>query len=129
MGDVFRQDDSGFAVTLFAFAGTAGPAFGPLVCGWIAMYKGWRWIFWVNLIVWMTVWVVTLFTLKESKESILIQRRAARIRKEKNDSRYYAQEEVESKKVGYTKTFLDGIKQPVKLLFTEAIVFSMVRSL
>lgn len=125
VGDVFRQDDSGFAVTLFALAGTAGPAFGPFVCGWIAQFKGWRWIFWVNFIVWMAVWLGTLLLLKESKESILIQRRAAKVRKVTDNCRYYAKEEAESKEVGYTKTFLLGIKLPIVMLFTEAIVFCM----
>lgn len=125
VGDVFRQDDSGFAVTLFAFAGTAGPAFGPFICGWIAMYKGWRWIFWVNFIVWMSVWLATLLTLKETKASILIQRRAAKARKVTNNCKFYAQEEIETKQSGYLRTFANGIKNPFSMLFTEAIVVCM----
>ncbi|CAO1621145.1 unnamed protein product [Sympodiomycopsis kandeliae] len=125
VGDVFRKDDSGFAVTLFAFCGTAGPAFGPLVSGWITLHKGWRWIFWVNFIVWMAVWAGTLVVLKESKESVLIQRKAQRIRKETKQDQWYAQEEVESRQAGYLSVFTQGLLKPMKLLVTEATIICM----
>ncbi|CAO1612711.1 unnamed protein product [Parajaminaea phylloscopi] len=123
VGDVFAKDDSGFAVALFALAGTAGPALGPVASGWIALRKGWRWIFWVNLIVWMAVWAGTLLTLRETKADILIQRRAQRKRKETGDSRYHAR--IEKERPGYAEIFFAGITKPFKLLFTEAIVIAM----
>lgn len=124
VGDVFAKDDSGTAVGLFALAGTAGPALGPVVSGWIALKKGWRWIFWVNFIVWMVVWLGTLLTLRETKADILIQRRAQQKRKETGDERYYA--EIEKQRRGFFETFASGITKPIKLLCTEAVIICMV---
>lgn len=124
VGDVFEPDASGLPMALFALAGTAGPAAGPVVCGWIALKKGWRWIFWVNFIVWMGVWVLTVATLKETRADVLIQRRAAETRKKLGDSRYYAA--AEKTRDTYWVTFIDGIRRPLQLLATEAIVVLMV---
>lgn len=125
VGDVFAKDDSGMAVALFALAGTAGPAFGPIVCGWVSLLKGWRWVFWVNFIVWTAVWFGTLATLVETKADILIQKRAKAKRKETGDDRYYA--EIEKDRRGYLEVFSAGVTRPLVMLATEATVIAMVR--
>lgn len=103
--------------------GTTGPALGPVISGYIDLKKGWRWIFWVQFILWLSFWLITLLFMRETKASILIQRRAAKIRKDTGDSRYTSLEEREQKTL--LQVFWRGIKLPATLLVTESIVMSM----
>lgn len=49
--DLFGRDEGGYAVAIYALSSTDGPPFGNVSMGYIAQYKGWRWLFWVFLIV------------------------------------------------------------------------------
>lgn len=39
------------AVAAFLFVAASGPLVGPLISGFISVYLGWRWTFWVGLMI------------------------------------------------------------------------------
>ena len=49
--DVFARDESGYAMAIYTLSSVIGPPFGNALCGFISQEKGWRWLYWVNLIV------------------------------------------------------------------------------
>lgn len=103
------------ASSLFLLAPFLGPAFGPLLGGFAAEHKGWRWTQWLILFVVVPIYLYSL-RMKETYKKIILQNRA--------------------KKLGIPPppkgpTGLAAIKffititlfRPVKMLFTEPIVF------
>ena len=50
----------GRAVMLLALATNLGPITGPIISGFVSD-KGWRWMFWVNLILTGTMWPILVF--------------------------------------------------------------------
>lgn len=95
-------------MSIFSLAPFAGPAFGPIVAGYIsvsgtvsnALYllemrrltwlKSWRWVFWVTTIFASVCLLVIIFAVPETYAPALLVRKARRIRKETGDERYYA---------------------------------------
>jgi len=50
IADVIPKDQRGVAMGIFSLGPTLGPSLGPIIGGFVAQYKGWRWTFWVLLI-------------------------------------------------------------------------------
>ena len=47
IADLFKQEERGGAMAIFALGPIMGPTIGPVAGGYLAEAKGWRWIFWV----------------------------------------------------------------------------------
>ncbi|WP_291492401.1 DHA2 family efflux MFS transporter permease subunit, partial [Desulfurella sp.] len=47
--EVFPKEEQGAALGIFGMAMVTGPAFGPMLAGWIVTNYNWRWIFYINL--------------------------------------------------------------------------------
>jgi multidrug resistance protein len=50
IADVIPKEQRGVAMGMFSLGPTLGPSLGPIIGGFVAQYKGWRWTFWVLLI-------------------------------------------------------------------------------
>ncbi len=49
LGDCWRPEDRGKAVSLYSLAPLLGPAIGPLAGGFITEFSTWRWAFYATL--------------------------------------------------------------------------------
>lgn len=76
IADTHESDNRGLPMCIFASAGVIGMALGPFVSGFLAQYLGWRWIQWFQLILNGVLFIVMWISLKESRGSVLLQRRA-----------------------------------------------------
>ncbi|KAG2338816.1 MFS polyamine transporter [Suillus weaverae] len=81
LGDCWVPEERGQAVAIVALAPLLGPVVGPITGAWIAELSTWRWVFWSTSIVDVVVHIVGLFTLQETYEPILLERKAERIRR------------------------------------------------
>ncbi|GJE90729.1 MFS polyamine transporter [Phanerochaete sordida] len=82
LGDCWRPEERGQAVALYSLAPLLGPVVGPVAGGWIAEKSTWRWVFWSTSIVDGLVQFLGVFFLQETFAPILLERRAAKMRKE-----------------------------------------------
>jgi MFS family permease len=80
-------------MSLFATAPFLGPVIGPVVGGFLSQYVSWRWTFWVALIFAGIVMVFTIFCLPETYTKVLLEQKAARMRKETGNANLYAASE------------------------------------
>lgn len=83
-------------MSLFALAAIFGTGFGPLLGGQIIQSSlDWRWIQWIQAIYTSVGFIILCIFLKETRGSVILTRRAIRLRKETGDNRYQARAEAE----------------------------------
>ncbi|KAH8726364.1 major facilitator superfamily domain-containing protein [Phaeosphaeriaceae sp. PMI808] len=81
IADLFDRDNRGGASAVFALAPLLGPVLGPVVGGFVAQELNWRWIFYIVLMMTGVVTAAVLLVMRESMETVLLARKAARLRK------------------------------------------------
>ncbi|KAK8196130.1 Synaptic vesicle transporter SVOP [Zalaria obscura] len=120
LADLWRQEERGVPMAAFSAAPFIGPAIGPLVGGFTADHLGWRWLYWLQLILSGFVYILITFTVPETYAPKILARRAAKLRKETGDSRYVCETDLEKRPLSERiKVFM---LTPFKLLFLEPIV-------
>ncbi|KAK2763143.1 hypothetical protein FQN54_009779 [Arachnomyces sp. PD_36] len=121
LSDLWRNEERGVPMAAFSAAPFVGPAIGPLVGGFLADATGWRWLYWIQLILSGIAWFLITFTVPETYTPTLLARRAKKMRKAENDSRYVTEQEIDSRPIGEKLRIF--FFRPFQLLFLEPIVF------
>ncbi|KAK4099422.1 MFS general substrate transporter [Parathielavia hyrcaniae] len=123
IADMMPVEMRGRAMAAWALGPLLGPCIGPVAGGYLIRAAGWRWVYWLITIVAGIVTVFTFFTLKESYPPVILERKAARLRKETGN------QELRSALAGAaaspTEKLKAAIVRPLKLLFLAPIVTSM----
>ena len=73
--DLFNPRSRGFPMSIFATASFSG-GLGQLVSGFIVPVRGWRWIYWHQLIINGCLMLVIALFFKETRGSVLLSRKA-----------------------------------------------------
>lgn len=112
-------------MAIFATAAIFGTGVGPVWAGWVEQNASleWRWIQWIQAIFTGGAFVLILIFLKETRGSIILIRRAARMRKQTGDSRYRARAE-EEQRASIPVLIRNSLTRPLVFLITEPIVTS-----
>jgi multidrug resistance protein len=117
VGDTFPKDKLSMPMCVYSAAPFCGPLLGPVVGGFIASYKSWRWCFYV-LMMWAGVnWLLLYFFVPETYAPVLLRRKARKLRKETGDERHKAPIEMMNKSVA--KTVVMSCTRPFQLLVLE----------
>jgi MFS family permease len=103
----------------FSAAPFIGPAIGPLVGGFLSDAKGWRWLYWIQLILAASVWILITFTVPETYAPTILAKRAKKLRKE--DKEYYTEQDLDLRPLSERMRIF--LLRPFRLLFGELIVF------
>lgn len=104
----------------FSAAPFIGPAIGPLVGGFLSDAAGWRWLYWIQLILAGIVWFLITFTVPETYAPTILARRAKKLRKETGNPEHVTETELDLRPFGERlRVFLIT---PFQLLFGELIV-------
>lgn len=120
LADMWRNEERGVPMAAFSAAPFIGPAIGPLVGGFLADAAGWRWLYWIQLIMAFVVWVLISFTVPETYAPTILKRRAAKLRKETGDADYVTEAELDTRP--FTERMGVFMVRPFQLLFQELIV-------
>ncbi|KAF2759940.1 MFS multidrug transporter [Pseudovirgaria hyperparasitica] len=121
LADIWKTEERGVPMAAFSAAPFIGPAIGPLVGGYLSDAKGWRWLYWIQLILSGVVWCLITFTVPETYAPALLKKRAAKLRKETGDEKHVTEQDIDKRPIGARlKIFL---LRPFQLLFQELIVF------
>lgn len=129
IANIFSPRQSTIPIACFSFVAVFGTVAGPLIGNYILAGKGWRWIQWVQLIINGAVFLLLLVFLRENRGSVLLTRRAKKLRKETGDSRYRSAAEIESPSLkamlhaSTTRAGLLLVREPVVLAFSLWLAF------
>ncbi|KAK9894249.1 MFS general substrate transporter [Cystobasidium minutum MCA 4210] len=130
LSDLFANDERGMPMTIFSFAAFAPTGLGPLIFGYVAEFRGFRLVMWINFALAAAFTVVLAVVAKETRESVLLSRKAKKLRQETGDNRFVAQADEERAslatilKVSLTRPFRLFLTEPTIQAFTASISFA-----
>jgi MFS family permease len=117
--DISTEETRAKVMSLWSIAPLNGPVTGPLIGGFVYQYLGWRWDNWLVLIL-AGAATLLLFTTKETYGPIILRRKAARLRKETDDERWWCRYDNKISKLEMLKV---NVTRPFVLFFTEPILW------
>ena len=120
LADLWKNEERGVPMAFFSAAPFIGPAIGPLVGGFIADNCGWRWLYWIQLILSAIAWIVITFTVPETYAPTLLARRAKKMRAKTGDARFVTEADLDTRPLGQRMRLF--LVRPFQLLFLEPIV-------
>ncbi|KAG9236763.1 major facilitator superfamily domain-containing protein [Amylocarpus encephaloides] len=123
IGDMFPTERQGSAMSLIMLAPLLGGAVGPAISGAIAERFGWRTVLWASVVVAMTCELLFFTLLRETYKVPILQRRAARLRKETGDNSLRCAWETDDESAW--STLRTSIKRPL-LVFLDSVVLQIL---
>jgi multidrug resistance protein len=114
LADLWKNEERGVPMAAFSAAPFIGPGVGPLVGGFLGDAAGWRWLYWIQLILSAIVWILITFT-------NLLAARAKKMRKETGDDKYVTEQDLDLRPFSQRMGLF--LLRPFQLLFRELIVF------
>ncbi|KAG6811080.1 hypothetical protein H0H93_014585, partial [Arthromyces matolae] len=122
VADIWAVEERGLPMALFSGTIFLGPCLGPIIGGWIGERAGWRWIYWV-LFIFVGVCFAFTLVVPETLASVLLRRKAEKLRKETGDDSYRTLAELERQP--FLATLKIAIARPIVMMFMEPIVLFM----
>ncbi|KAG6829336.1 hypothetical protein H0H93_014497 [Arthromyces matolae] len=121
LADIWETHERGFPMAIFSFVAFAGNGLGPVAFGYVELRLGFRYVTWIIFGVSGIFALGLVLFLRETRASVLLARKAAKIRKETGNAKYRAQAEDERESISVMlKT---SLSRPIRLFFTEPLVF------
>lgn len=93
---------------------------GPLIGGFVIDTIGWRWQYWLQLILTGFLYISMVIFMPETYAPTILLARAKKLRKETGDSLVVTEQEIDALPLG--EVLRNFLLRPFQLLFTEAIV-------
>jgi len=137
LSDMYEPSERAGIFGWYLLGPLLGPTLGPLFGGIIVTRLGWRWTYWVLLIICAIVTTVGYFFLRETYAPAILDQRKARISKENDSSadKYYYEGEdrrpLREKLRGSLKRPLVIFIQPIVLVMSlyQALIFGTTYSI
>ncbi|KAH8897282.1 MFS general substrate transporter, partial [Thozetella sp. PMI_491] len=122
IADLMPREKRGKAVSIWSVGTILGPMVGPIIGGYLAEVSGWRSIFWAVSVPIGVVTIVAFAVLRETYPPVLLERKAARLRKETGNPLYRYKQASDANP---REVFRRSIVRPSKMLICYPIVTVM----
>ncbi|KZT12708.1 MFS transporter [Laetiporus sulphureus 93-53] len=123
VSDLFVNEEVATPMGVYTMSPFLGPVIGPLVSGFICQNTDWRWAYRV-LLIWQFVTLALLAVcVPETYAPIILKRKAARLRKETGNDKYWAPLDRREGSIGHM--ILTSIYTPFKLLLFDRMALSL----
>lgn len=120
IADMFEARDRGLAMGVFSAMPFLGPSIGPVAGGFLSMKSEWQWVAAVIAFFSAALTFLGWLLLPETYGPVLLRARAKRL--SKATGKVYRCEADVRRPLRTKELFLNQLKTPYKLLFTEPIV-------
>lgn len=122
ISDMYDPARVAYGICIWGSFGICGPVFGPLLGGFVAPAKGWRWTIWTFTWLCAVAAVMLFFLMPETSAAKILYKRAKRLRKATGDERLRSQSEIDA--AHHTvKDDMVVLGRAFTLTFFEPIVF------
>ncbi|GAA5922095.1 MFS transporter [Sporobolomyces koalae] len=122
LSDVWRGSQRGLPMAIFSWAAFGTTGLGPVMFGYLAQTRGFRYINWIMFGLSAVFTLVLIPILHETRASVLLSRKAARLRKETGDERYVSKEEYERGSI--RQMMKTSLSRPLRMLTREPVLIS-----
>ncbi|RDW85896.1 MFS general substrate transporter-10 [Coleophoma crateriformis] len=120
--DIYQDPISrGRAMAVFIGGTVFGPLLAPVISGFVSPVLGWKWTFWIGLIFAGVAWPF-LLCLPETYGPIILQNRAAKLRKTTGNPNIIAPLDLEDK--GFKQMATVVLTRPIRMFISEWIVLA-----
>ncbi|KAF2669754.1 MFS general substrate transporter [Microthyrium microscopicum] len=119
VADVVPPAQRGRAMSLLFAGPLLGPVLGPIIGGFVSESIGWRWTFWIIAMMAGVFFTISIFFLRETNASVLLEWKAARLRKETGNTALLSKMD---RGLTARQLFIRAITRPTKLLILSPIV-------
>ncbi|KAK0643726.1 major facilitator superfamily domain-containing protein [Cercophora newfieldiana] len=119
IADMMPREERGRAVSVWSVGTTLGPMIGPIIGGHVAEKYGWRWMFWILAMAMALVTLLAFFILHETNHSVILERKAASLRKSTGNPSYRSSL---APTITPIEHFSRAISRPTKMLLFRPIV-------
>ncbi|CDM30192.1 Major facilitator superfamily [Penicillium roqueforti FM164] len=123
IADMFPREQRGMATAVWAMGPLIGPVVGPIAGGFLGQEAGWRWVFWLLLIVGGIVSLGVEFLNKETYAEVLIRWKTEKLVKETGRMDLRSAYDTNKEPVTLGQTMVQSFKRPVLLFVKSPIVF------
>ena len=122
MADMWSHKKRSYAIGTWGLFAVCGPVLGPLLGGFAAQAKGWKWPIWE--LIWLNAFCFALlaFCLPETSAATILFRRARRLRKALGDPTLMTEAEIEILDIPKSEILKASLWLPFKLTFREPIL-------
>lgn len=120
LADLWKNEERAVPMAAFSAAPFIGPAIGPLIGGYLANAGGWRWLYYIQIILSGLCWCLLTFTVPETYAPMLLRKRAQKLRKETGIGFFVTEQELDTRPLGERLRIF--LLRPLQLLFLEPIV-------
>ncbi|THC98321.1 hypothetical protein EYZ11_002182 [Aspergillus tanneri] len=132
VSDLVNDEQRALAMSIWSIGPVNGPVLGPIVGGFVTQYLGWRWMDWIALIL-SGVALVFSCIMKETYGPLILQKKAACLRKETGESRWWSRYDqktslAEMLKVNLGRPFVMAVSEPICIFWNIyiAIVYGIL---
>ncbi|KAF2736394.1 MFS general substrate transporter [Polyplosphaeria fusca] len=119
IADMFAPEHRGAAMGAWAAGPLIGPVLGPIIGGFVSQAIGWRWTFWLILILSGIISICALVFMRETYSPVLLARKAANLRKATNNPALVSKLD---KGIAPKTLLARAVVRPLKLLVLSPIV-------
>lgn len=125
IADMFDAEHQQYAVAYIVMSSVGGSILGPIVGGFVESYLEWRWCMWIQLIFGGFVQLLHLFTVPETRTTVVLDQ-IAKQRRKKTGENIYGPNEINPvlKRMDF-KEILQTWARPFKMFVTEPIVLTL----
>ncbi|KAK2757558.1 hypothetical protein FQN54_004527 [Arachnomyces sp. PD_36] len=123
VADMWEPDEQQYAVAFVVLSSVAGSAVGPIAGGYIETFLSWRWIFWIQLILGVTVQILHLFV-PETRSTIMLNKEARERRKSGQQLNVYGPGEIRERGLSVRQILVIWVR-PFEMFFREPIVLCL----
>ncbi|KAL7929289.1 MFS general substrate transporter [Trichoderma chlorosporum] len=123
VGDMFSHMYIPFGLSWWVFSAWAGPAIGPVIGGFAAQAKGWRWPMWEIAWISSLSLVFLLLFMPETSAPTILLRRARRLRKSTGDARLQSQSEIDQHHMSTSAVLFDALIKPMEIMMKDPSIF------
>ncbi|KAI8936028.1 hypothetical protein NX059_007530 [Plenodomus lindquistii] len=119
IADMFPPQQRAGAMAIWSSGPLLGPVIGPICGGFLVDNASWRWVFWILAIAGGVTGLLVLAVARETYHPILLERKAAALRKETGNS---ALRSKLAKDLPPKEIITQAIVRPMKMLLLSPIV-------